>query len=53
MLVSYEQNREYQMDFLEKPTPMSCLFLIGGVIITQHLFEPAREPAETKIEAIA
>ena len=41
------------MDFLVKPTPMPCLFLIGGVITTQHFFEPTREPAETKIEAMA
>jgi len=56
VLVSYEPKREYQKDFLVKPTPIPfkfLSFLIGGVIITQHFFEPTREPAETKIEAIA
>ena len=38
VLVSYEPKRGYQMDLLVKPTPITCLFLIGRVIITPHFF---------------
>ena len=51
-LVSFEPRREYQMDLLVKLTPIPCLILIGGVIITQHFFEPTSEPTKTKTKAI-
>ena len=50
--ISYEPKREYQMHLPVKPTPIPCLVLIDRVIITQHFFEPTREPAKTKTKAI-